>query len=292
MATSNKRRSPWRFVWAIAGVAMAATLALSKPGTTWAADVVAAYRPALPGLPDDVAWKSASVAVVPLVVQDMVEPRLLEASTLEVRVQAMTDGTRLTFRLEWADASTDDVNGVSAFSDGCAVQLPADVAADVPAPQMGEAGKTVEIAYWRAAWQAMVDGREDSIRALHPGAVVDVYPFDAPSLEQGSDRQVAMAKRYAPARNLGNDLAGPRTVPVQDLVAEGPGTIRPAAATTSTGAGKRTANGWLVQITRALPKSSGSRSQVAFAVWQGAHGEVGARKMRSVWVPLALEAAR
>ena len=45
------------------------------------------------------------------------------------------------------------------FPDACAVQLPAKLEPTVPAPQMGEAGKTVEITYWRAAWQAVVDGR-------------------------------------------------------------------------------------------------------------------------------------
>ena len=31
-----------------------------------------------------------------------------------------------------------------------------------------------------------------------------------------------MAKRYAPARALENPMSGPRTEPVQDLIAEGP----------------------------------------------------------------------
>jgi hypothetical protein len=44
-------------------------------------------------------------------------------------------------------------------------------------------------------------------------------------------------------------------------------------------------------LVRPLPKAlaAGKRSQVALAVWDGARGEVGARKMRSVWVPIATE---
>jgi hypothetical protein len=50
-------------------------------------------------------------------------------------------------------------------------------------------------------------------------------------------------------------------------------------------------NGWSVVLSRPLPTGldPGRRTQVAFAVWQGAHQEAGARKMRTVWVPLAIE---
>ena len=101
----------------------------------------------------------------------------------------------------------------------------------------------------------------------------------------------AGAKRYAPARALGNQMAGPRERPVQDLVAEGPGTIHPAAKTQSNGRGVRADGGWAVVLSRPAPKGiePGSRTQVAFAVWQGSRQEAGARKMRSVWVPLLIE---
>jgi DMSO reductase family type II enzyme heme b subunit len=102
-----------------------------------------------------------------------------------------------------------------------------------------------------------------------------------------------MAKRYAPARALDNAMAGPRKQPVQDLLAEGPGTLYPAAETRSTGSGKREGqDGWAVTIVRPLPNgvTTGGRTQVAFAVWQGAQGEAGPRKMRSAWLPIAVEA--
>jgi DMSO reductase family type II enzyme heme b subunit len=156
---------------------------------------------------------------------------------------------------------------------------------------MGEPQRPVEVTYWRAFWQSTVDGREDTIKALFPNATVDHYPFEAASLQPGSEAQREMALRYAPARELGNDMAGPRQQPVQDLIAEGPGTIRPAAETRSVGRGKHTGPAWAVVLSRPLPNGldPGSRTQVAFAVWQGAHQEVGARKMRSVWVPLLLQ---
>jgi len=157
---------------------------------------------------------------------------------------------------------------------------------------MGEVGRAVEIAYWRAAWQATVDGRPDSIGALYPGAAVDHYPFQAPTLAAGSPEQAAMAARYAPARELGNAMAGPRARPVEDLIAHGPGSLSPAAETRSDGRGARTRTGWAVVISRPLPAGLGAagRTQAAFAVWEGGREEVGARKMRTGWVPLAIEA--
>jgi hypothetical protein len=258
------------------------------------AEVVAVSRPALPSDPEDAAWRDAPAHAAPLILQDMVEPRLLKASTAEVRVRAITDGARIAFRLEWSDATKNDLPGAARFSDACAVQLPGKAAADVPAPQMGEKDRPVEITFWRAAWQAAVDGRGDSIKDLYPGATVDHYPFEAASLDKGSPAQREMAARYAPARALGNRMAGPREKPVEDLIAEGPGTITPAPALGSDGRGKRTADGWSVLIARRLPDglAPGKRSQVAFAVWEGEQQEAGSRKMRTGWIPIVIEAKK
>lgn len=258
-----------------------------------ATEVVAVERGTLATDPAAGEWRDVAAYRAALQLQDMVEPRLLVASTPEVHVKAMTDGMRVAFRLEWPDATVNDLPGTGRFSDACAVQLPATTQADVPAPQMGEPGRAVEITYWRASWQATVDGRPDAINAIYPGATVDHYPFDAPALPKGSPEQQAMAQRYAPARALGNDMAG-RSKPVQDLLADGPGTLHPAAEWSSDGRGRRGGSGWTVVLTRPLPKglAPGARTQVAFAVWDGEHEESGARKMRTGWVPLLVEGSR
>jgi len=250
--------------------------------------VVASTTVSLPSDPLDAKWAGVPEFPAAMILQDMVEPRLLEPSTLEVRVKALTDGSRVAFRMEWNDAQKNDLPMPAHFTDACAVQVPSIVTPDVPAPQMGEPGKPVEIAYWRASWQAVVDGRGDTINDIYPNASVDHYPFEAPSLPEGSDAKREMTARYAPARALGNRMAGPRDRPVEDLVAEGPGTLAPAASTESNGRGLRTSSGWAVVITRRMPNglAPGRRSQVAFAVWAGEHGEIGARKMRTGWTPM------
>jgi DMSO reductase family type II enzyme heme b subunit len=252
-------------------------------------EVIAVRAAVLPTSPADPAWKNAPAFTAPLVLQDMVEPRLLLSSTPAVQVQALTDGARIAFRLTWTDSTQNDLPGAARFIDACAVQLPAEVSPNVPAPQMGEVGMPVEITYWSAAWQASVNGRPDSIQAYYPNASVDHYPFQAPSLAPGSEAQDAMMRRYAPAHAV-HRLEHPADRPVQDLRAEGPGTITPLPETRSNGAGTWAAQSWSVVITRALPAAlqGQARSQVAFAVWNGAQQEVGARKMRSVWIPLSI----
>lgn len=241
--------------------------------------------------PNDSVWDDAPVHLSKLILQDLVEPRLMEASTQEVRVKAIRAGNEMAFRIEWLDETQNDLPGPKQFLDACAVQLPLKTETSVPAPQMGETGKTVEISYWRADWQAIMDGRADEIEALHPNALVDHYPFEAKSLENDPNAQREAQLRYAPARTLGNRRAGPRESPVEDLIAEGPGTLTPNTRAISNGKGIRESKGWAVVITRPLPEgfSAQQPSQVAFAVWEGSHGETGARKMRTGWVQLTMK---
>jgi DMSO reductase family type II enzyme heme b subunit len=244
----------------------------------------------IPAEPSEPAWRNAPEHAAKLQLQDLVDPRLMQASTAEVLVRALTNGTDVAFRLEWSDATQDDLSGPGQFVDACAIQIPAAIEADLTDPQMGQEGKPVEIAYWRADWQASVNGRPDTIQSLYPNASVDHYPFQAGSLQPGSSAQQEMAKRYAPAAAVGNRRAGPHDIPIEDLISEGPGTLSPAARSVSRGKGVRTAQGWAVVIARPLPGglSPRVRTNIAFAVWEGSHNESGARKMRTGWIPLAL----
>jgi hypothetical protein len=157
---------------------------------------------------------------------------------------------------------------------------------------MGQEGRVVKIAYWRADWQAWADGRGDTIRDLYPNAAVDHYPFAAKPLEPGSAAQQEMERLYSPALASGNRRAGPRKSPVESLIATGPGTLSPAAAQDAAGQGVFQKNRWSVVIRRPLPQGLGrdQRTHVAFAVWQGSKQEAGARKMRTGWIPLVRRA--
>lgn len=101
--------------------------------------------------PADPAWGALPAHQAALLLQDLVEPRLLVPSTASVRVQAMSDGERIAFRLAWSDSTADDLPGAARFPDACAIQLPVGAKPDLPAPQMGETDRPVEISYWRTS---------------------------------------------------------------------------------------------------------------------------------------------
>lgn len=255
-------------------------------------EVMAVETARLPDGPDAREWSSVPEHRAQLLAQDLVEPRLMEASTQEVAVRALTNGAEIVFRLEWPDEARDDTPGPSRMVDACAVQLPEKIEPDLPEPQMGQEGRMVQIAYWRADWQAWTDGRGDTIRDLYPNASVDHYPFEAKPLEPGSAARQQMERLYSPATVSGNRRAGPRKSPVESLIATGPGTLSPAPSQDATGRGVFQKGRWSVVIRRPLPQGLGrdQRTHVAFAVWQGSRHEAGARKMRTGWIPLVRRA--
>lgn len=251
-------------------------------------EVVSVGAAKLPALPSDAAWDSAPEHLAKMVPQDLVEPRLMTPSTPEVKVRSLTNGSEIAFRLEWEDTTKSDMPGPSKMIDACAIQIPEKIEKDLLDPQMGQEGKRVQVTYWRADWQATIDGRGDTIRDLYPNAAIDHYPYDAKVLEKGSDAQKEMALRYAPARALGNLRSGPRTTPVEDLLANGPGTLSPGPSLGANGKGIRLKAGWSVVISRKLPDglTPNQRTHIALAVWQGSQQEAGARKMRTGWIPM------
>jgi hypothetical protein len=274
---------------AAAAVALVSVGCRKQPVRT--AEVVAVRASKLPADPADEAWENAPEHLAKLVPQDLVDPRLIKVTTGEVKVRALAAGSEVAFRLEWAADLQCDKPGPASMCDACAVQIPQTLAKEPPAPQMGEEGKIVQLTYWRADWQASVNGRGDTIRDLYPNAQIDHYPFEAKPLENDPIAKKEMALRYAPARALGNIRSGPRATPVEDLIAAGPGTLSPGPSLGSKGKGVHGENGWSVVISRRIPEGlgPGQRTHVAVAVWQGSERESGSRKMRSGWIPLLLK---
>lgn len=274
--------------------AAALFLASCSRGPTLTTEVVAVAAPKPPTIPADAAWNNAPEHPAKLLLQDLVEPRLMKASTAEVRVRSLHNGSEIAFRLEWNDASQNDLPGPAKFLDGCAVQIPQTIELNPPDPQMGSTGHPVQITFWRADWQASVNGRKDDIHSLYPNASIDHYPYQAKSLEPGSPAQKEMMQRYAPAQAAGNRRVGPRESPVEEMIADGPGTLSPNKDGHARGNGVRTKTGWSVVLLRKFPAGLApkTRTNVAFAIWEGSAQEVGSRKMRTGWIPLSMREAK
>ena len=249
----------------------------------------------LPALdPQSKLWDVVPEHPARLMVQDVAEPRLIQPGVDLVKVRAMHDGKTIVFRLEWADATQDLVADVGRGSDAAAVQLPLQPGADVPDPAMGQLGKGVQIAYWKAVWQDDANRAatgKDRVASLHPNASVDHYPSQV-----GGESRQEMERRYAPAQAAGNPMLTARNGAVQELTAEGFGSSTATGAQKASGHGVWSVGRWLTTIARPLAEGEGAanlqpgqKTYAAFAVWDGAQRHTGARKMRSGWIPLVLE---
>lgn len=239
-------------------------------------------------------WDRVPEHPAALMVQDVTEPRLTTPGVGLVKVRAVHDGTTIVFRLQWDDPTQNIIPDSGVSSDAAALQFPVLPGADVPNAAMGEAGKPVHITYWKAVWQDDAERAEtgrDRIAALHPNAAIDHYPAQA-----GGEAREEMERRYAPAAAAGNPILTARNGAVQEIVAEGFGSSTAAPGQQASGRGVWANGRWRTAIARPLTEGPGAANlqpgqttYVAFAVWDGAERQTGARKMRSGWIRLLLE---
>lgn len=253
----------------------------------------------IPGVEDpfDSRWVEAPVIEVPVQAQVMTSPRLDEPTIEHVELQAMNDGQRIAWRLSWKVAEPSRLVDTSRFSDAVAVQFP--LAAGAP-PIMGSADRPVHILYWKAQWQHDVDQGFQDVQDLYPNFWSDLYWFvekDYPyPIEEAFDDKRAHA--WLSAHAVGNPMAQlGRSQPVQELMAEGFGTLTHYPTGNATGRGAWQSGRWAVVFERPLDAddelarrlAAGEVNQVALAVWDGAAGNVGGRKHWAMWVPMELQ---
>jgi hypothetical protein len=277
----------------LAGTGVALGVALSsgnEPETS--TRMAAAFRPGpVPSEdPANSSWKAAEPIQVALSPQQLVPPFLHEASLDGLTVRALHNGSELAFLLEWRDSSRDDLDGIARFRDAVAVQLPAKASAAPPSITMGGPGTPVHILQWRATWQRDVDGASvTGLDELYPRAVRDLTP------EELLGKQAAAP--YYPGRAVGNPLSSStRTSPVEEIVAEGFGSVTALEQQRARGKGVHEEESWRVAVGLPMkrgqagdPIRPGTAWPVAFAVWLGSAGNRGARKHFANWVTVDVE---
>jgi len=257
--------------------------------------------------PDNEAWLSLDHFVAPLLMQQVAPPQVSELAVPELWVRALHNGTDIAFHIEWGDAVVNDIEQMSRFRDAVAVQLPVADEPDAAAPQtsitMGLApipaaggqpetpGQVVHILHWKASWQWDVDHGRRTVKDIFPNMHNDVTPEGL----LGEANSVV----FYPGVFAGNSLsARERTSPIEELTAAGFGSLTTHEQQLATGRGVNERGRWRVVI--AMPMDSGDRSKarvrpgarapVAFAVWDGAKQNRGARKQYADWVPMEVEA--
>jgi hypothetical protein len=158
------------------------------------------------------------------------------------------------------------------FSDAAALQFPI---ADAATPYtMGGPDLPVNIWQWKAVWQADIDSGFETAADRWPDTYVDDYQHPDDPL-------------YRPAEGLGNlNAERDRATPIEDLIAEGFGTLTTAESQQVVGAGEWRDGRWRVLFSRALSPDdpqlatfgAGSATPVAFAVWDGGAGDRNGQK--------------
>lgn len=235
-------------------------------------------------------WKRADRTLVPLIPQQIAQPFLEKAGVTELDVRALHNGSEVALLLEWGDDSIDDLDGIRRYHDAIAVQLPARNGAP-PALTMGAPGSAVHILQWRATWQRDIDSEgRTGVDQIYPEVVHDVMPDDVLPPET--------AQLYWVGREAGNPLSQvKRSTPVEEVVAEGFGSVTHLPRQTAIGHGTNEDGRWHVVI--AVPSarkgvgeglSAGTSWPIAFAVWLGSQENRGGRKHIANWQTLVLEA--
>lgn len=247
--------------------------------------------------PYAVDWWQAPYLEVEVLAQQMAMPPLAEPSIETLKVQALTDGENIAWRVSWRDPTPDGNVDVSRFSDAVAVEFPLDKGA---LPMMGDPESKVQILYWKALWQKDIDVGFQDVQDVHPNFWSDLYwfaegefPYPVPeAFKDPSSRQWFVAQR------AGNPMASfERRQPVQEMVAQGWSTLtnQPYWVTKAKGVWVR--DSWAVVFERPLKTDDpldyqfepGESGNIAFAVWDGSSGNVGGRKHWSDWVEFEIE---
>jgi DMSO reductase family type II enzyme heme b subunit len=278
-----------RFVLA----ALAALLAAVTPAAAQAPLVAARVPGAGPILePGARVWKDARPVTVTMLPQTVALPHQPEPAVKTLTVRAVHNGGWVAFLIQWKDPTASDRVILDNFGDQVAVQLPVDIKAAPPSPMMGNPGGRVNIMQWRAAFQKdIADGHAPGIRDLYPHAWTDYYPDEVLGATD--------ARPYAGALGIENPISRGVASPVLDQMAEGWGSMTVKPDQHALGKGVWKDGGWSVVITRPMVSDDlnaprllpGDRAVVSFAVWEGGHREVGARKAWAPWTPLTIAPA-
>lgn len=267
-------------------------VSLAQPATALASVGVEEALPVAD--PEGALWDRATPAEVPLTGQLTTLPIRPEASTPRVEVRALHNATHIAFHLAWDDESRDvRTTRMHEFRDAVAIMLGPSGLTGIC---MGSRGELAHIAQWKADWQADIDEGFHDLHDAFPNFWVDTYPWAV------GDPPYALPEAFPDeARDLllgwdvGNPFSQPlKATPVEDAVATGFGTIATQDHQDVLGRGVWADGRWQVVIARRLdtgdaddqPLDAGGRYQIAFAVWDGSEGDVGARKSVSSFVTM------
>lgn len=246
-------------------------------------------------VPLDKDWTIIPAFHVAIQPQQITAPGLAKGTISDLEVQAITDNKSIAWRLTWEDSFPDGNVDTSRFSDAVAIEFP--IGPDAAATMGHPDGGRVQILYWKALWQKDKDAGFQDIHTLHPNIHTDLYWFATGSAPYpvATAFKDPRSQAWLIALTAGNPMAVvSRAQPVEELTAEGWGTLTHQPDSATTAAGVWAAGRWSVVFIRPLRTDDSLdyqfqpsiNSQIAFAVWQGGAGNTGGRKHWADWVDI------
>lgn len=283
-----------------APLVLAACLTMTNVIAQGGVTVVRVDAGAIPTEPLSVTWQKAPVVEVALLPQQMAMPTLTKSSIDKIKVQALNDGESIGWRVSWADTTADMTVESGRFTDAVALELPL---SDKAAPMMGgirAQGGKVQILYWKALWQKDINEGFQDVQDVYPNYWADLYwfaeggfPYHVPEAFQNP-----VSQQWFVGYQAGNPVSAfSRLQPVEELVAEGWGTLTHQPQSVTAGRGVWDGKQWSVVFVRPLKTDDATDhqfvmdkpGQVAFAVWQGSEENVGGRKHWSNWISYQIQ---
>jgi hypothetical protein len=245
---------------------------------------------------DDV-WKTVATYKQPLQRQFLIEPKPIDVGVKEVLVQSIHDGKYIAFRLVWKDPVRNDSPKIMNFSDGASIQFPVK---KNPLPEyfMGALNMPVHILYWKAWRSADRKNGYQNAKTAYPNMAVNLYQFDYPVQGTGTAKTQAEKDIFIPGKAAGNPVSLAHKEVIEELSAEGPGTLKSKALENTTGEAEWKNGEWTLVFRRPMSVEdsgsvqfkTGETMPVAFAVWEGSRNESAGRKAVSpAWAEVKVE---
>lgn len=260
----------------------------------------------IPGSPLSVVWNDIDSVRVPLSGQIVAVPKNFNPSVRWVEVKAVSNAKEIAIYVTWQDGTRDESFLKSEeFKDAVALQFPVIVTKlpEKPHFAMGNTDEVVNIWHWKAEWDKDRPGMADMedaypYMAMGSGGYYVYEPqFNEPLsrrvtwVDHGMGKDEGVFNAGIAAGNIFSDVSK-RTSPVEDLNAEGFGTLTTQKGQDVKGRGIWLNGEWSVVFLRPLSTPDPYDTQldrwdeyvpVAFAVWDGSNGERDGIKSISGW---------
>jgi DMSO reductase family type II enzyme heme b subunit len=251
--------------WALAYYTLALSGERPAPKIIGHRIIAQRHKGALPTNPMDEAWQKIKATEMPV---QLLWTWTKEKTIETIRVRSLYNEKEVAVLVEWDDSSKDDRLEVDKFVDAVAIQLlpPESKGRGRAFFGMGDKKQAVNIWYWRA------------------------------------DSEIDLKDRFAFKTDFPNPLhvsAKPLISPVEDLSAANPGTLtlQPRGSQDVKGRGVWADGKWHVLFRRSLKTGDlndmkfriGGQYPIAFAVWEGALGNVNGKKAITPWQMIELK---